>query len=292
MKIAISDNSYKDKVNARAWGDYWVNHHLANAFRELGHEIVDDDCDLLFELFGGPVNLVKNYKIRTCWFYSHPEMMSLEVAGSYDIVFTKSKAWAEVLGEELRSVVHLIGCGHCVLPPGDRSIIHDIVFVANAKVPGSRYGRRIIDDLDPESNGFNLELYGLKWQHYPSARPYHKGPEWPNLELNELYGRAKITLADCHPLMAEQGFVPQRIYDAVRSGGLCISSHIVDLRTIFKEVVVTYKSPEDLQDKVRYYLNNEKARQKKIEKGLELTKEHTYLNRAKRILQEVNGLWK
>jgi hypothetical protein len=288
MKIAVSTNADKDRRTNWAWGDYWARYHLEKAFQALGYETTRDwegGCDLLVELWGDPIGIVKNYKHKTCWYYSHPENMVPQVAKEYDWIFCLSKPWLSIFTEwGFKNVTFLPSCGHSTLPE-DRSIIYDVVYLANAKVRGSTYGRYILNDLEPAEIGIKLDVYGLRWEDYPAMKPFHRGRSWNNLELNKLYGRAKISLADCHEPMRDGGFIPIRVYDILLSGGFCISNQVVGIEEVFEDAVVTYSNKRDLQEKVLYYLSHEKERQKKVKKGLKLVQGHTYLERAKTIIE-------
>jgi len=288
MKIAISTFADTDQKTGWAWGDFWVKCHLSKAFKKLGHEVVPEKCDLLIDLYGNAPHLVHNYTVKACWFYSHPESMNLHVAKQYHVIFSLSRHWAEWLRKQgYRSVMYMPGCTH-LTQPKNQSLKHDIVFVGNTRLgkeKKTKYGRWIIDALDPESSKLPLELYGLRWQKFASARKYWRGKEWSNLRLNELYGRSRICLADCHELMKRQGFVPIRIFDIVASGGLCISSDVKGIKEIFGDAVVRYHSRRDLLEKVRFYMTHDKARREKIMKGLNKVRGHTYMRRAQQILK-------
>lgn len=295
MRIAISTFADTDHKTGWAWGDYWVKYHLSQAFKKLGHHVVKDKCDLLLELYGNSPNLVHNYTIKACWFYSHPESMNMWRAKQYHVIFSLSKWWAQYLRKQgYKSVMYMPGCTHLVGKLAKKtSLKHDIVFVGNTRLgkeKKTKYGRWVIDALDPEATGLPLDLYGLRWQKFAAARKYWRGKEWHNLQLHELYGRARISLADCHDLMASQGFVPIRLYDIVASGGFCISRHVKGIKEIFGNAVVTYGNKKDLLDKVKFYLTHEKARRERIMEGLGRMRGFTYMHRAKDILKVVKRM--
>ena len=116
----------------------------------------------------------------------------------------------------------------------------------------------------------------------------YKGEYIPNEQLNQYYSSAKIVLNDHRPDMKEFGFVNNRIYDATASGALVISDYIKEIDDIYQGSVPMYKTKEELNELIKYYLNNEEQRQQKAQKAREITLKYFTNNAvAKQILSHL-----
>jgi spore maturation protein CgeB len=84
--------------------------------------------------------------------------------------------------------------------------------------------------------------------------------------------------------------VNQRVFDIPASGSFVLNDKQSDLEELFeKDEVVTYCSIDELKEKIRYYSNNESARRRISENALfHIMKEHTYLNRYKKMCTLIN----
>jgi spore maturation protein CgeB len=96
--------------------------------------------------------------------------------------------------------------------------------------------------------------------------------------------KSKITITGHITSVAGQYANNMRLYEATGVGALLITDHKKNLSYIFEpgKEVITYRSPEECVEKIKYYLENEKEREKIAKAGQRRTlSEHTYLNRMK-----------
>ena len=287
-KIVI--NTWADKAgkNAKYWGDYWAKYHLEAAFRTLGQKVVKEHADISIDLYGSKRSMHDDFprgKYKIMWFYSHPDYFDINVAMTYDMVLCLSMKWFNIIRKKHRNTVYFPACTHCVLPP-NRKLIYNVVFIGNARA-GNKYGRQILDHLGPRATNVPLNLVGFGYNRYPAAKRYLMQTFWPNLKVNKLYGRSRISLSDVAVDMQRDGFIPFRIFDIVASGGFCITPKIDGIKDIFGQAVVQYRNPQDLRNKVKYFLRNTHERVARIEEGLTRVNKHTYLNRVREILAHV-----
>lgn len=135
--------------------------------------------------------------------------------------------------------------------------------------------------------GYNVSVYGYNW-HGVIPENMYKGEYISNNELNKYYSSAKIVLNDHRPDMKEFGFVNNRIYDATASGALVISDYIKEIDDMYKGSIPMYKSKEELNQLLHYYLNNEEERLQKAELARQITLQH-FTNKAiaKQILNHI-----
>ena len=135
--------------------------------------------------------------------------------------------------------------------------------------------------------GLDFKVWGNLWESI-LPKKYYGGRYWEYGRLEELYASAKITLNDHHPDMEREGFVSNKVFDILASGGFVISGKNRGLAPIFNDSVPEYESAEHLKELVEYYLDNPEKRQCLMGKGLKIAKTHTYAERA---IQFAKGLF-
>ena len=85
--------------------------------------------------------------------------------------------------------------------------------------------------------------------------------------------------------MAQNGFISNRIFDALACKTFIISDNIKSVNEVLGGNVVTYANHNDLKDKIYYYLNHDDEREKIAQKGYDIVlKNHTFDNRVSEIL--------
>lgn len=103
-------------------------------------------------------------------------------------------------------------------------------------------------------------------------------------EMNELFNRAKIVLN----IHAEEYLDTEtRVFEVLGAGGFLISETLsTDNPFIKEEHYVEVDSIDELEKKIRYYLEANEARDKIAEQGyIEATSKHSYLERAEYIAE-------
>ena len=122
----------------------------------------------------------------------------------------------------------------------------------------------------------------------PVSDKYH-GEAW-GIEMYNILYNSKITL-NRHISTAENHANNMRLYEATGAGAMLITDYKSDLDKLFilgKEVE-TYKSSEELTEKVKYYLNHDKEREAIAKAGQKRTlKDHTYKKRMEELIQILN----
>jgi spore maturation protein CgeB len=83
--------------------------------------------------------------------------------------------------------------------------------------------------------------------------------------------------------------VNQRVFDVPMAGGFVISDKQKDMDELFKPgEIAVYESVEDLQEKVRFYLDHETRRRAITERAQKrILGEHTYAHRIKKIISSL-----
>ena len=84
--------------------------------------------------------------------------------------------------------------------------------------------------------------------------------------------------------------IPQRVWDVLACGGFLITNYQPELEDYFEDGVhlVTYRTADELIDKVKYYLAHDKERQEIAQNGFdEVNKNHTVLSRVIEMIKRV-----
>lgn len=278
---------------APSWGDWHFAHSLAAALRRLGQQVAVDTNqargrptrrfdDVVLVLRGrepvgphnGPVNLL--------WVISHPAEVTAEEAGAYDAVFAASTTWAAERSHEWGfSVEPLLQCTDPVFfHPGRAVTPNDrVLFVGNAR----RGGRRPIVDAAVAA-GFPLDLYGSGWDDTLAAA-HVIARRTANPNLGRLYAEAGIVLNDHWEDMRQQGFVSNRLFDAVACGARVLSDEIDGAERLFGGSVRCCADPRDaariLAEPVG---DNWPERDQRLATAARVRSEHSFDERAKVLL--------
>jgi hypothetical protein len=280
VRVYIQSRSDRDRDEARRlmWGDHWVKRELSLALSRLGLAVAeepDHKTEAVIHLFGSPPRRLPARTRNLVWLYSHPDQVDAENLRSFEHVFCASPLFVprlKALGYDRVSVLPACTAKKPLAAP----LARDLVFLGNARqeVAG---GRAVVRDLGETARDF--KVWGSRWEKLLPAR-YYGGPYWAYERLEELYASARITLTDHHPDMAREGFVSNKVFDVLASGGFVISDENRGLRPLFGEAVPEYTSAAHLRDLIDFYLGREDERQRLMLLGRSIALAHTYQDRA------------
>lgn len=109
-------------------------------------------------------------------------------------------------------------------------------------------------------------------------------------EAMSIYAHSKINLN--LSIKGMEGATPQRVMDITGAGGFAITNYCEETLELFEEdkEIVTYKSPEELLEKVDYYLAHDEERKKIARAGYEKTLNcYTYDKKLTQLMKWVEG---
>jgi spore maturation protein CgeB len=142
-------------------------------------------------------------------------------------------------------------------------------------------------------SNYNFKMWGFPpaiWLRMPELDKIMMNEPVFNIEKSKAFKGAKIVLNNLHPAVIDA--VNKRSFEICGVGGFQIISDrpaVYELFEVGKEVV-TYKSLQDLKDKIDYYLDpiNEKERVDIAAEGYQRAlKDHTYEVRLKQLIKIV-----
>jgi hypothetical protein len=283
MKIGTSSHE-----EAERWGDTHFARSFARSLERLGYStrvdilpewdsLESQSVDIVVHLRGLVPYVPKPAHVNVLWIISHPEEVPDHECERYDLVLVASAIHAERLKERLTvPVVTLLQATDIQgARPEPEAEAHDaVLFVGN-----SRGVERpaVIWAID---RGLPIGVYGADWDGLIDSQ-YIRAEYVPNANLPEVYRSASVVLNDHWPGMRDAGFISNRVFDVLVSGGFVVSDNVAGIEEVFGAVVPTFESPSELDDLVRHFLDHpqERAALAKLGQELVLT-EHTFDKRA------------
>ena len=206
---------------------------------------------------------------------------------SYDLVLTSAPHFVERFREKgITSEYLRLAFDERVSRETDIvNLKFDVTFVGGiTKAHRHRYDllKEISEQLPIEFFGYGKETLDKA----SSAYQHHHGEVW-GLNMYRTLARSRITL-NRHIDVAENYASNMRLYEATGMGTCLVTDWKKNLHTLFEpgKEVVTYRSADELIEKVKYLLANDKERAKIAKAGQKRTlKEHNYHNRMKELLE-------
>ena len=89
-----------------------------------------------------------------------------------------------------------------------------------------------------------IDVWGRQWESTEASKLF-RGNSVPNERLGELYAFARAVLCDQTPVMARNGFVSNRVYDALACAAPVIMTPVAELPDAFKPFIYSVETPED-----------------------------------------------
>lgn len=291
---AIVTSAPKGK-RAEQWGDTWFARDLAAALNGLGEHArvvsragadseARDHDDVVLVLRGlRPVTPRRPSKAAwLLWVISHPQDVNVEEATGYDAVFAASQRWSRAAEIGARPLLQATNPAR--FRPGHAAASGRPVFV------GSTRGdfRPIVRDC--LSVGIDVDVYGVGWEAFLPPDDI-AGAFIENADLPAVYATAPVVLNDHWADMAAEGFLSNRLFDAVASGARVLSDEASGLHEVFGDAVRTYTTAEELPALLSGDLDavfgDEVQRQAAAER---VAREHSFTARARALITAVEEL--
>ena len=236
------------------WGDTHFAASLAAGLRDHGQEVVIDrrpewdrptgrHDDVVLVLRGLVRHDPSPEQVSLLWVISHPELVTPDEAHGYDRVLAGGQPWAERRARDWALRIEPL------LQATDPERFHPDAGTPDAGDPVLFVGnsRRVLRPVvrDALAAGLPLAVYGDLWSGLVPDEVV-RGRSIPNDQLAAAYRSAGVVLNDHHDAMRADGFVSNRLFDAVASGARVISDEVAGLTELFGPAVQVYETPEDL----------------------------------------------
>jgi len=298
LRIGVSTCA-PDWEKAQFWGDTHLARGLMRAFRRLGNEaaelIVEDwrrskaaSCDVVIHLRGLERRPVARGQWNLLWIISHPDRLEPGECDAYDLVASASQQHAEQLSEELGRLVHFIpqaaDADRFRVGPREAEYETPVLYVGNARWPNRRAPRWLM------RNGRPFQLYGKHWEQFPEAA-FVRRDYIPNEDLAAAYRSADVVVADHHGSMRTNGFLANRLFDVLASGGVVLSDDVMGLAEVFGGLIYTYSDARELESQLRTLLSDQPLRRRLATEGRQVVlADHTLDHRARQWLDLLDRL--
>jgi len=141
--------------------------------------------------------------------------------------------------------------------------------------------------------GYDLKIWGNAWRKVdPKLQQKWQGREAVGEEFSKVCNSAKIVL---NIIRKQNGSAHNmRTFEVPACGGFLLSVRTDEAKIFFEEdkEAAYFSSPEELKEKINFYLDNNELRKKVAEAGYErlLNSGYAYTDRAKKIIEIFSNL--
>lgn len=278
---------------APSWGDTYFARAVMRGFRRNGwtaKELVRQDwygaharcCDVVIHLRGLARRRPRPGQTNVLWIISHPERVTAEECEEYDVLASASQHHALRLSAELGRTVHYVAQGADTdtfrLVHREGALCSQVVSVSNARWPRRTAPRWLL------RNGLPFRLTGSNWEGLPEAEMLAER-FLANRDLSTLYRSAQVVVADHHGSMRSEGFIANRIFDALAAGGCVLSDNVIGINEVFGELVPTFDSPEQLTAQLDALTSDPERRDRLATEGRRMVlRSHTLDHRVSQLI--------
>lgn len=295
LRISIKIPAFDDD-NVKFWGDYHFAHSLKRALDKKGFPTRVDlydywysrgfmTDDVVIVLRGIKNYHVRNSQINIMWNISHPEHLSDEEYMQYDHVFVASTK-IENESSDLNGIVTepLLQCTdselfNLELVSAKKNT--DILIIANSR----GILRKSVDYIIQKD--IKASIYGTKWESILPPEMI-KGGFIKNTDLRKYYSGCKILLNDHWQDMADEGYISNRIFDALACGAVILTDRVKGIEEVFPEGLFYYDTPDEMAEQIAWIREHyEEAKAMAIKNSREVLEKHTFDHRAERILEVI-----
>jgi glycosyltransferase involved in cell wall biosynthesis len=292
LRIVLTVAAPSEKVAAR-WGDWHLARAFAAAIRRHGHVVrvqtfdhVDDlagrACDVHCVVRGLRRVRRTSGQAHVIWVISHPEDIEAAECDEADLVLVASARFAESLRRRTHTPVEVMLQATDVTRfhpvPVDPRHAHDVAIVAKSR---NVFRPAVADAL---AAGVRPAIYGSGWE--PFVDPALVVCEYvANEELATVYSSVGVLLNDHWQTMRAEGFVSNRLFDALACGTPVISEDLPEIAELFDGAVLTYHDADELRALIASTLAGPVGARERAARGGELVRHHhTFDHRAEQFL--------
>jgi GT2 family glycosyltransferase len=248
----------KNSAPAGTGGDRWGDTHfaaaLAAALRDRGQEVVVDrrpewdritgrHDDVVLVLRGLVEHEPSPEQVSLLWVISHPELVTREEVEGYDRVLAAGRPWAERRARDwaipVEPLLQATDPGRFHPDAAAPGTGEPVLFVGNSR----KVLRPVVRDA--LATGLPVAVYGDLWSGLVPDEVV-RARSLPNEALAAAYRSAGVVLNDHHEGMRADGFLSNRLFDAVASGARVITDPVDGLGELFGPSVQVYETPEEL----------------------------------------------
>ncbi len=145
--------------------------------------------------------------------------------------------------------------------------------------------KREIEEFDPHELPYDFAIYGSGWKKHKQFKQAYRG-FLKYQDMPTVYASTKLLIDDANHVTKPWGSVNSRVFDAIAAGKLAITNGDIGAQELFGNLLPCYKSTEELKEKIKFYLDNNKKREELANQlRSEILQKHTYVHRSHQLLQ-------
>lgn len=298
-KLSIAIKCPAKYSERNQWGDFHFANSLAASLREIGYK-VRVDCreswdsglactdDVVIALRGLVRYKPKVHQVNFLWVISHPDLLTVQEVDEYDKCFVASEIYAEKLKDLCSTEVEVmlqavdIDRFNINAKTSPASSSRKILFVGNSRGIFRDSVKWAIEA------GVHMDIFGAGWEPFVDGKLI-KSTYVPNEILSEIYSSYSLVLCDHWEDMKRLGFISNRIFDVIASGGVLLSDYVEGIQNIVPGGVVTYSDKKSFLDCV-LNIPSQGYESMKVRSDY-VCSEHSFDNRATQFKRSVDHLF-
>lgn len=277
------------------WGDYYLVKSLGDALLKLGHDYTiqtisewykdnDNDYNVVIHVRGLTSYRVKSHHFNIMWNISHPDAIPVKEYNKYDMVLFASRNYRDQMKDVLdvpTGVLLQFTDPNLFFYDYDETYNTEILFVGNSR---KKYRTMVNEAIN---NDLNLTVIGNDWVGVIDEK-YINSNWFPNHKLRLLYSSSRIILNDHWNDMKENGFINNRLFDALACKAIVINDENFEIKDVFPDAIVYGKENKDLKSLIDQIYKNFDVYKKKAERlQKEVLNSHTADSRAIELLNYI-----
>lgn len=284
------------------WGDTYYAQHLAESLERLGQDVIIDyrpefmresarHDDVVLLLRGLAPYYPVPGQVSMMWVISHPEMLAASDGRGWDRIYVASSAYAPKLAAEWGRPVRPL------LQATDPSRFNPDVAEPDTGYPllflGSSRNQPRPMVMDSVERDLGISVIGKDWGQFVPAGVV-RSEFMANDQVGAAYRSAGILLNDHWDDMREEGFISNRLFDAVAAGARVITDDVVGLREVFGPSVQVATTADELEALVRAENRDEifGTDAERRAAAEVIAREHSFDARAAVLLEDAVASWR
>lgn len=304
-KIWVIKCPAQDSPTKYLWGPHNFSVDLKRELEKRGYYVVIDyrddwagmiEADYVLVLRGvhpyRPDRRAKNCKY-ILWHNCFPYRVTDEEYELYDLILVNSYTYTKKVAERVSVPVKpMLLCADVEkFFPQETELKYEKVFVGNARSEQ----RNVVTWCD--EHDIPLHLWGRvrgqnSWHNFlkEDTKVIVEGP-MENTALPDLYRSSKIIFNDHYTDMREEGFINNRILEALSCGRPVLSDYSEEFEKLFGDSLVYYHDEEDFFEKIKWLEEHaEEQKEKVLAIWPKLQEEYSFAARAKELDEIVKEL--
>jgi hypothetical protein len=280
------------------WGDAYFARSMAEALERLGQRVTIDTRDLrhrdtrdlddvVLVLRGLDRVTPRPGRVNLEWVISHPDLVTGEEMSTFDRVYAASATWAaRATAATGVAVTPLLQCTDPRFfnpERGEPGTGAPVLFVGNSR---DVYRRSVRSAL---AVGAQVEVHGLDWERF-LAPNLIASKIVANEDLGALYCSAGVVLNDHHDDMRRDGFLANRLFDAVACAARLVTDEIDGLWDVFGDVVKTFHDETEMGPLLADPESAFPSREARLTLAETVMREHSFDHRAEVLLDDAARL--